>query len=331
MRIRIVGMGGEPFLKVPDSNPWNEFIDAFTSAGHEIIKDDFGVGVDVLIANHHSKPGIREAEESSVPHSRRAIILWEPYIVERTRYLPENYNLYGLRFAPSEQWSSLIGGEQFPWPQDRLRFMPNSEKWGDRKQKYVLVQGNKFSARKGELYSLRRKLLWKSKELIEFYGVGWHQGRSHDLMHWVYSAMNSQLTEISPASIRLFGKKYANYLGSTLDKVEDMARYRFSLVIENSPDYVSEKLFDSVSAGCVSIYVGPNLSSYGINPAAAIQVEPSYRKIKKKMNELMSISTGEAQLMAQSQFESMSQAFPHWENKNVLRNLANKIIEEMKL
>jgi hypothetical protein len=43
------------------------------------------------------------------------------------------------------------------------------------------------------------------------------------------------------------------------DKIEILARYRFSLIIENvcgDIGYVSEKLFDSMIAGCIPIYFG---------------------------------------------------------------------------
>jgi len=329
MRIRIVGMGGEPFMKVPQTNPWNDFFDVFKAAGHEIVEGPFGVDVDLLIANHHSEEAILEADQNSIPIIRRVIILWEPYIVEKARYERKNFIRYGIRLAPSLEWATRIDGIPFYWPQDNLQYVPENENWDKRKRKFVLVQGNKFSARKGERYSLRRKILWNNTKIIEFFGVGWHRGLKHDLMHWVYSAINSTPTEISLRSISLAGRRYRNYMGPTSHKVDEMSRYQFSLVIENSSDYISEKLFDSISAGCVSIYVGPKLSKYGLDEKTAIQVEPNFRKIRSKMKELLEMPPRDIQLIAQDQHESILKALPEWENKIVLRNLASKIISNI--
>jgi hypothetical protein len=316
-------------MKVPVTNPWNEFFNVFKEAGHEIVSEPYGSDVGLLVANHHSEEAIAEADKNSIPKGRRVVILWEPYIVEKVRYEPKNYGGYGIRLAPSLDWSSRIEGEHFFWPQDNLEYVPNAENWVKRKRKFVLVQGNKFSARKGEQYSLRRKILWKNKKDIEFFGIGWHQGLKHDLMHWIYSAINSSPTEISLRSAQLAGRHYANYLGPTKNKVTDMSKYQFSLVIENSTDYISEKLFDSVGAGCVTIYVGPKLSTYGIDKNAAIEIEPNYRKISAKMKELLEMPQQELKLIAQTQHEAMAKAFPKWENKVVLRKLATKILSEI--
>jgi alpha(1,3/1,4) fucosyltransferase len=62
------------------------------------------------------------------------------------------------------------------------------------------------------------------------------------------------------------------YRGIAGDKAALLARYRFSLVFENSrfPGYVSEKLFDSFFARCIPVYSGaPDVAQY-VAPAAFI-------------------------------------------------------------
>jgi hypothetical protein len=49
-------------------------------------------------------------------------------------------------------------------------------------------------------------------------------------------------------------------------KLETLSRYRFDLAFENSisPDYLSEKFFDSLVAGCIPVYRGaPNIDEFG--------------------------------------------------------------------
>ena len=44
-------------------------------------------------------------------------------------------------------------------------------------------------------------------------------------------------------------------------------------MIENSLDYISEKLFDCFKSGTVPIYIGPNLEEFGI-PSNTVIVAP---------------------------------------------------------
>ena len=62
-----------------------------------------------------------------------------------------------------------------------------------------------------------------------------------------------------------------------------MSVYKYSIVIENSSDYVSEKLFDSLLSGCIPVYVGPDLSLYDLPENLYIQAEPNFVDIKSKM------------------------------------------------
>ena len=54
------------------------------------------------------------------------------------------------------------------------------------------------------------------------------------------------------------------HLGVVDDKEGVLLRSQFAVVIENSAGYISEKLFDAVIAGCIPLFVGPELSQFGI-------------------------------------------------------------------
>jgi hypothetical protein len=62
-----------------------------------------------------------------------------------------------------------------------------------------------------------------------------------------------------------------------------MSAYKYSIVIENTSNYVSEKLFDSLLSGCIPIYVGPDLSLYDLPENLYLQAEPNFADIKSKM------------------------------------------------
>ncbi len=55
------------------------------------------------------------------------------------------------------------------------------------------------------------------------------------------------------------------YRGTVEDKLSCMSHYKFAFCFENSciPGYITEKIFDAFSAGCVPIYLGaPNIDFY---------------------------------------------------------------------
>lgn len=57
------------------------------------------------------------------------------------------------------------------------------------------------------------------------------------------------------------------------DKMQIFRRYKFCIAIENSvgPDYVTEKLYQAFTTGCVPIYLGaPNIADFWVHPDSII-------------------------------------------------------------
>ena len=78
--------------------------------------------------------------------------------------------------------------------------------------------------------------------------------------------------------------RYIGGKGVCKDKFETLCQYKFSLVVENSNDYVSEKLFDSLAAKCLTFYIGPDLKKMGYNPDLAIEVPEQSVKVPEYLN-----------------------------------------------
>jgi hypothetical protein len=146
--------------------------------------------------------------------------------------------------------------------------------------KAVLINSNLLSLDVDEMYSLRRDICINS-DCIDLYGYGWNIS--------LKSMLRASLVElrkytIKPQRIKLKGLKYyfrkqINYKGSVENKILTMEKYRIAVVIENTPNYVSEKLFDSLSAGCIPVYVGPDLNQYEIPINLYIQAQPNRESI----------------------------------------------------
>jgi hypothetical protein len=64
-------------------------------------------------------------------------------------------------------------------------------------------------------------------------------------------------------------------LGLAGDKLEVYANYKVALVIENSPEYMSEKLLDALFAGCIPVYVGPPVEKFGLPKDLVVESAPN--------------------------------------------------------
>ena len=329
MKIRIIGHGGESQFPFGKSGPWSEFRDQVISQGHEICVDDFGSKTEALISHRHSDAAIKEANKNGVPLSRRALVLWEPQIVEKERYSKKVLEQYGIIYAPSPIWAKHVSGKSFNWPQDKVMAIEGESEWLLRDKKFVVIQGNKFLARKGELYSLRRRVIKKLEKRIDLFGTNWNKGLAFDWLHWSSSAINSSPTEISIKSIFGIGRSYRNYCGESTNKRETLSKYRYAIVIENSADFVSEKLFDCISAGCIVVYVGPKLEKFNIDDKKLILSSQSVLDVVKKCSDLMKMNDSEQYSLAQEQNLAFLKISIDWENSKVLRLLAHNILKDM--
>ena len=63
-----------------------------------------------------------------------------------------------------------------------------------------------------------------------------------------------------------------------------MAQYKASLVIENSQDYMSEKVLDSLSSATIPIYCGADLSKFGIPENLYVRCEANVESITAATN-----------------------------------------------
>ncbi|XP_022922699.1 glycoprotein 3-alpha-L-fucosyltransferase A-like [Cucurbita moschata] len=76
-------------------------------------------------------------------------------------------------------------------------------------------------------------------------------------------------------TIDSYGACHRNRDGSTVNKLETLKHYRFSLAFENSneEDYVTEKYFQSLVAGAVPVVIGaPNIQEFAPSPASLLHI-----------------------------------------------------------
>lgn len=235
-------------------------------------------------ATHYLSLDIKESElqdleSSQIPITSRVLIVQEPEVV-----LPANY---AKKYLKQFQIRVLVGREPsvsrptLLWPQ----FRPKQNISSDSPRiatGAVMIASNHLSFIKGELYSLRRVCAFAIPSL-DVFGRGWNHNKK---MRFRIAAINLRdvikyRKKISIQSLTFWFKEYEKLVHSPSDKFDVLNKYKVSLVIENSKEFLSEKLFDAFFAKCIPVYVGPKVENFGIPKNLVIQCDPNIVSISE--------------------------------------------------
>ena len=134
------------------------------------------------------------------------------------------------------------------------------KKFHEKKKLCTLIAGSKSVTHPLELYSERlRSIEWFTENApndFDFYGMGWDR---HTFTLPVVSRVLNRLSFLRKA----LAKGYPLYRGPVADKLSTLSDYKFSICYENAQGitgYITEKIFDSLAAGCIPVYWGaPNI------------------------------------------------------------------------
>lgn len=127
-----------------------------------------------------------------------------------------------------------------------------------------LVQSNKRSSHKHELYSERVRIVrWFERfypDEFSLYGHNWDRPEKA-MVPW----FRRKILHHGPWK-RLFARPFTSYQGQVVSKHEIYQKFKFSLCFENVADisgYLTEKIFDAMLAGNIPIYRGAdNICEY---------------------------------------------------------------------
>ena len=303
------------------------FINQLKNAGHELVNENSIDSNTICVLNSNNKKILRLCEEKKIPTGNRIIILWEPPSINSKIYSEIARNKYGKIFTPSKRWVQTDNSEYFLWPQIRGMYKETYE-FENRKNKYIFVGANKFSYDRRELYSFRRSLIKKdNNKIIDVFGIGWSKNLKYRLKNIIKALINNPFNFykiIKTLNYLMFNFK--NSHGHCDNKFITAGQYKFALVIENSNDYVSEKLFDAIASGCLTFYMGPNLNQMGYDPNLAIEIKGSVKNI---IDQLESVIESKSKIEIKLILENQKNAFEKINNENnniqVFKNLALSI------
>jgi hypothetical protein len=271
----------------------HESPDSYLNFSKRLENSAFNVVLDPLYADFaicvdNDKTFKESASKAKMSKERSILIRNEPVIVCPENKLQRTRSRFGLSLnmgrTPSESQNCVAWPQQ--WPKEDINFEAKSF----RNEKIVLVNGNKISFISGELYSLRRKVIVNVKSL-DLYGTSWDLSVSakarHVLANLIIAIKGGYLPRIS--GTRHYFRRYPNWKGSPPDKREILSNYKYCLVIENSTEFMTEKLFDAFFAGCIPIYVGPDLKDFSIPGDLYFQAKPNLKSINESFIEASKI------------------------------------------
>jgi hypothetical protein len=333
MRIRVVGQAGEAIFPFGTSGPWLKFKENLIKKRDDLVTQKFGQKIDALICHGYSKNAIHEANKSKIAKHKMVLVLWEPPIINPKLYSDEYLSNFGHIYAPSKEWAKKYNATYFNWPVGEIKNKFKDGNLKTRRNNAVIIQGNKINFLKGENYSLRRAVLFKSLQLensIILYGTEWEKLPSKQIVKAFVNYLLNIKNKFSGNSFKYIKTKYPYYQGISKNKFITLEKYKICVVIENHNSYISEKIFDSLNSGCVTIYVGPNLVDYGLSKNMAIQSDPNPESILNILEKVMSLTNKELLKIQKTQRYYLEKVKKNWNNEIVLKNLAKNIRSEIK-
>lgn len=180
----------------------------------------------------------KKLDLSRLPKEKLLLFMWEPPTVQKHLYTPKVQQQFSKIYTWDDDLVDNVRVFKFYYPV--LLPMIEGRPSFEQKKLCTLINSNRQSRHPQELYSARREVIEffekKKSGDFEFYGWGWEK------------------------------EKYTNYRGSPIQKIDALKNYRFCICYENiegKKGYVTEKIFDCFSAGCVPIYWGAsNIETY---------------------------------------------------------------------
>ena len=309
------------------SSQWMALINGLQDAGHHasVLDDDTQQADALVVLNHRS--GVAQLQSKlGVPVSNTTLVALEPRVTAPTMFHPRSLRLYGQRFAASTMWAQQINARPFLWPQDLQQPIVKEQ---TSSFEATLINADKRSAVHGSLYGLRRSViraLDESSTPLAVFGPGWGETPGERLQQAAKAVMKAARAQIVPKLTEAMSDlslRPAHWMGTVHSKDEAFAVAPASILIENSSDYVSEKLVDAVCAGVAPLYVGPPLGKFGLPSEIAIECEPRVEHIVTALRQLTAARRAEV-ISAGRQWLKSADSQKH-DIRVVLKDLGSQI------
>jgi len=244
--------------------PGIELKNVLKSKGYDLNTMDIG-NIDeaewlIFFDSHKSKDYFKYCLSKKLNY-KMILMLWEPPVTSGVALDRQYHFLFRYVLTWNDDLVDNKKYYKFYIPQPLYKKSIQSVPFSQRKL-VTLITGHKFSIHPKELYSERRKAINYFSKMVpqdfDFYGMGWGRDAFHFSKNPVRLAKNIIKYLMNP--------RLSSFKGMVEDKVETLARYKFSICYENMRDirgYVTEKIFHCMYAGCIPVYWGAsNITDY---------------------------------------------------------------------
>ncbi len=333
------------------SGNYGEFNNQFLRA---LQKSSFHISdlneADILISINHSNSLYKSFMKSGKTKKHCVLIRIEPYSVFPAQYSKRITDKYGLiisvGYKESDEGKYFYVGFPYsllPNPNAQLtkgtsaRQIIESEEfeelftlnhWLNRKILISLIASNKVSATAKNNYSLRRDLAYSfSIHRLNVYGGLWDANFLKKLDHRLRVAIHAIRNRTFPNPFSIYGsffRRYKNFIEKLENKQSFVKDSKFSLIIENSNDKVTEKLFDALINGSIPIYYGPKLETMGI-PGHKISLDGDNSKYIEEKVANISDQEVTTILIEIKRFLTSQSFLDYWTEESVYQKISEKI------
>ena len=136
----------------------------------------------------------------------------------------------------------------------------------------AMLNANKSSFVSGSQYNVRKSLIKKLAHTgfsVTIAGAGWERSFPAQILDSVRSLLfcisQGEWPDVTRFSIPIkLSLPNVEFSGVVADGDLFYRQHEFALIVENDPQYISEKLFHALESGCVPLYLGPKLQTIGV-------------------------------------------------------------------
>jgi hypothetical protein len=327
----------------PNSTILLEVLESF---GHQITFESDG---DVFLAFEHSPKGLKKFLKTSNKNAKKILIRQETdsvYPLQYTKRITNRYDLvltfgqvtnnnsknefFGHCYKPYPNPSTCNNGTSFleVFDSRTKQNVFEYESWVNRRYLITFIGGNKVGLGKSRNYDFRSK---KIKQLLKqglvVYGEFWDYDIWNRLSNrartLVWGIRTNQVANTFGIFKGIFDR-YPGAMGTVEDKSDALLQSKFTLIIENSNNFVTEKIFDAMLAGSIPIYYGPRLTHLGISDELVIRFESLGPEISTELSKITNEEIFDRLCMIFS-FLSSEEFRENWLAEKIFERVADRI------
>jgi hypothetical protein len=303
--------------------------------------------------NHNRKEYISYSRR--FPQNKKFLIRTEPISVYPKQYQKEIEDLYDFIITPggSENLYKDFKHANYPYFYQNNPFkfsnaennlsdliqkrinenFYSSDKWHKREILCSIIASNKISPIKDSNYELRRLVYSKIKESkLSKYGQFWKFSFNERLISRVGLIKFSLEQRSFYNYFRLFKHFFLNLrsVSAVSNKHDILSQSKYHLIIENSNDFITEKVYDALIDGAIPIYVGASLLDTGLPTGSYIQINPQFKEIDGMLSKLPDLDPG-INLKIISELFTSEDFEKYFEGNRIYAEIAKEIIHKLSI